>query len=137
MVFGTLNSTFFIVVSYQRFRFSQIFLGIEVAQSSSGIVINQCKYALDILIESGKLDCCPWDTPTDTNIKLLPIQGEPLKDRKRYRCLQADSFISLSPNSVSVISQFLNAPSDSHWDAMTRILLYTKRNLWDKDYWQY
>jgi len=47
------------------------FLGIEVAQSASGIVINQRKYALDILTETAMLDCHPCDTPKDPNIKLL------------------------------------------------------------------
>ena len=63
------------------------FLGIEVAQSASGIVINQRKYALDILTEIAMLDCRPCDTPMDPNIKLLLGQEEPLKDMKRYRRL--------------------------------------------------
>ncbi|RVX19246.1 Retrovirus-related Pol polyprotein from transposon RE1 [Vitis vinifera] len=43
------------------------FLGIEIAQSSSGVVLSQRKYALDILEETG--------------------QGEPLGDPGRYRRL--------------------------------------------------
>jgi len=37
-------------------------LGIEVVQSSSSIVINQHKYAMDILTETGMLDYLPCDT---------------------------------------------------------------------------
>nr|RVW14389.1 Retrovirus-related Pol polyprotein from transposon TNT 1-94 [Vitis vinifera] len=63
------------------------FLGIEIAQSSSGVVLSQRKYALDILEETGMLDCKPVDTPMDPNVKLVPGQGEPLGDPGRYRRL--------------------------------------------------
>ena len=61
------------------------FLGIEIAQSSSGVVLSQRKYALDILEETGILDCKPVNTPMDPNIKLVPRQGESLGDPRRYR----------------------------------------------------
>ncbi|RVW40739.1 Retrovirus-related Pol polyprotein from transposon RE2 [Vitis vinifera] len=77
------------------------FLGIEIAQSSSGVVLSQRKYALDILEETGMLDCKPVDTPMDPNVKLVPGQGEPLGD----------------PGDIDG-SQFLQSPCDSHWDAM-------------------
>ena len=48
------------------------FLGIEIAQSNSGVVLSQRKYALDILEETGMLDCKPVDTPMDPNVKLIP-----------------------------------------------------------------
>nr|CAN64167.1 hypothetical protein VITISV_015919 [Vitis vinifera] len=48
------------------------FLGIEIAQSNSGVVLSQRKYALDILEETGMLDCKPVDTPMDPNVKLVP-----------------------------------------------------------------
>ncbi|RVW12980.1 Retrovirus-related Pol polyprotein from transposon RE1 [Vitis vinifera] len=63
------------------------FLGIEIAQSSSGVVLSQRKYVLDILEETGMLDCKPVDTPMDPNVKLVPGQGEPLGDPGRYRRL--------------------------------------------------
>ena len=47
------------------------FLGIKIAQSSSSIVPSQQKYALDILEETGMLDCKPVDTPMDPNVKLI------------------------------------------------------------------
>ncbi|RVW46594.1 Retrovirus-related Pol polyprotein from transposon TNT 1-94 [Vitis vinifera] len=60
------------------------FLGIEIAQSSSGVVLSQRKYALNILEETGMLDCKPVNTPMDPNVKLVPGQGEPLGDPGRY-----------------------------------------------------
>ena len=71
------------------------FLGIEVAQSLSDIVISQRKYALDILTETGMLDCRPIDTPMDPNVKLLPGQGEPLKTQEDTDDWWTDLIISL------------------------------------------
>ncbi|RVX13353.1 Retrovirus-related Pol polyprotein from transposon RE1 [Vitis vinifera] len=65
----------------------EYFLGIEIAQSSSGVVLSQRKYALNILEETGMLDCKPVDTPMDPNVKLILGQGEPLGDLGRYRRL--------------------------------------------------
>ena len=60
------------------------FLGIEVAQSNSKVVISQKKYTLDILVDTGMLDCKPVDTVVNPNVKLVPSQGEPLQDSGRY-----------------------------------------------------
>ncbi|RVW98383.1 Retrovirus-related Pol polyprotein from transposon RE2 [Vitis vinifera] len=57
------------------------------AQSILVWVLSQRKYALDILEETGMLDCKPVDTPMDLNVKLVPGQGEPLGDPGRYRRL--------------------------------------------------
>ena len=46
-------------------------MGIEIAQSKSGVVMNKRKYALEILEEIGMLDCKPLDSPMDPNIKLV------------------------------------------------------------------
>ncbi|XP_075075263.1 uncharacterized protein LOC142162667 [Nicotiana tabacum] len=102
-----------------------------VAQSGSGIVISQRKYALDILEDSGMLNCKPVDSPMDPNTKLVPGQGKPLKDPGRYRRLVGKlNYLTITrPDisfAVSVVSQFLQSPCDSHWDAAIRILRYVK-----------
>ena len=53
------------------------FMGIEIAQSKSGVVMSQRKYVLDILEETSML-YKPVDTPMNPNVKLVPGQGEPL-----------------------------------------------------------
>ena len=63
------------------------FLRIEIVQSKSDVVMNQRKYALEILEETSMLDCKPVDTLMDPNVKLVPGQGEPLHDPGRYRRL--------------------------------------------------
>ncbi|RVW76991.1 Retrovirus-related Pol polyprotein from transposon TNT 1-94 [Vitis vinifera] len=101
------------------------------AQSSSGVVLSQRKYALDILEETDMLDCKLVDTPMDPNAKLVPGQGEPLGDPGRYRRLVGKlNYLTITRPDisfpVSVVSQFLQSPCDSHWDAVIRILRYIK-----------
>ena len=43
------------------------------------MVISQIKYTLDILADTGMLDCKLVDTPMDPNVKLVPGEGEPLQ----------------------------------------------------------
>ena len=100
-------------------------------KSNSGNVISQRKYVLDILEETGMLDCKPIDSPMDPNVKLLLGQGEPLADPGRYRRLVGKlNYLTITrPDisfSVSVVSQFLQSPCDSHWDVVVRILRYIK-----------
>ena len=108
------------------------FLGLETAQSSSGVVMSQRKYALDILEETGMLECKPIDTPMDPNVKLVPGQGEPLRDPERYRRLVGKlNYLTITWLDISflmsVVSQFLQSPCDNHWDVVIRILQYIKR----------
>ncbi|RVW96834.1 Retrovirus-related Pol polyprotein from transposon TNT 1-94 [Vitis vinifera] len=107
------------------------FLGIEIAQSSSGVVLSQRKYALDILEETGMLDCKPVDTPMDPNVKLIRGQGEPLGDPGRYRRLVGKlNYLTITRPDVSfpvsIVSQFLQSPCDIHWDVVIRIFRYIK-----------
>jgi hypothetical protein len=67
----------------------------------------------------------------DPNVKLLPVQGDPLNDRGRYRCLVGRlNYLTVTrPDisfAVSIVSQFLNAPCDSHWNTIVHIFRYIK-----------
>ncbi|XP_071927547.1 uncharacterized mitochondrial protein AtMg00810-like isoform X1 [Coffea arabica] len=109
----------------------QYFLGIEVARSKYGIYLCQRKYVLDMLSEVGMLGCRPVDTPMDPNVKLAGDQGALLDDPKQYRRLVGKlNYLTVTrPDisfAVSVVSQFLDTPRTSHWDAVIRILRYLK-----------
>ena len=97
-----------IIIVFGKLKY---FLGIEIAQSNSGVLMSQRKYVLDIVEETGMLDCKPVDTPMDLNVKLVPRQGEPLRDLGRYRRLVGRlNYTITRPNisfPVSVVSQFL------------------------------
>ncbi|RVW27998.1 Retrovirus-related Pol polyprotein from transposon RE1 [Vitis vinifera] len=110
------------------------FLGLEIAQYSSGVVMSQRKYALDILEETGMLECKLVDTPMNPNVKLVPGEGESLRDPGRYQQLVGKlNYLTITQPDisfpVSVVSQFLQSPCDNHWDAVIRILRYIKGTL--------
>ena len=107
------------------------FMGIEIAQSNSGVVMSQRKYVLDILKETSMLDCKPINTLIDPNVNLVPRQGKPLRDPGRYQQLvgRLNHLIIIRSNisfPVSVVSQFLQSSCDNHWDVVIRILRYIK-----------
>lgn len=79
-----LKTYFFLNFKTKDSGLLRYFLGIEASQSSFGVAFNQHKYTLNILNETGMLDCPPVDNPMDPNIKLLSGQKEPLKDPGGY-----------------------------------------------------
>ena len=107
------------------------FLGIEVLRSKKGIFINQRKYVLDLLAEIGMLDCKPADTPMVQNHGLQIKEGGKPTDRGRYQRL-VGKLIYLSHTrpdiayAVGVVSQFMHAPQEEHWEAVLRIIRYLK-----------
>ncbi|XP_070666587.1 uncharacterized protein [Malus domestica] len=63
------------------------FLGVEVAHSSKGIFLSQCKYVLDLLKESGMLGCKPVDTPIVEKHHLCLDPNQKSVDKGRYQRL--------------------------------------------------
>ena len=109
----------------------KFFLGIEVARSNQGIFISQRKYVLDLLQETGMLGSKACDTPIEANQKLGDDPDGAVVDKGRYQRL-VGKLIYLSHTrpdiafAVSVVSQFMHAPRQSHYDAVLRILRYLK-----------
>ncbi|PRQ60568.1 putative RNA-directed DNA polymerase [Rosa chinensis] len=109
------------------------FLGIEVARSKEGISLSQRKYVVDLLIETGLLACQPADTPMEQNHKLAEYPDQVPTNKERYQRL-VGKLIYLSHTrpdiayAVSVVSQFMHAPSEDHMHAVHRILRYLKTN---------
>ena len=107
------------------------FLGIKVARSKEGICISQCKYTLDILDDMGLLGAAPSSVPMEQNLKLNSTNGELIKNPSQYRRLVGRLiYLSITrPDicySVNHLSQFMNQPRKSHFDAAIRVLRYLK-----------
>ena len=86
---------------------------------------------LNILEDSSMLDYKPIDITMDPNVKLVPRQREAPRDLRRYRRLESKlNHLTITCPDISfpmiVVSQFLQSPCDSHWDAAVRILCYVK-----------
>ena len=61
------------------------FLGIDVARSKQGIFLSQRKYILDLLAETGMLECKPVDTPIAQNEKLSIHDNKIPTDKDQYQ----------------------------------------------------
>ncbi|RVW94789.1 Retrovirus-related Pol polyprotein from transposon TNT 1-94 [Vitis vinifera] len=107
------------------------FLGMEVARSSKGIFVSQRKYTLDLLKETGMLGCKPSNTPMDPFNKIGSKEDMVVVDKGRYQRL-VGRLIYLSHTrpdinfAVSMVSQFMNNPTEEHQEVVYRILGYLK-----------
>ena len=104
------------------------FLGMEVARSRKGISVSQRKYILDLLTETGMLGCRPSDTPMEAR---SPEDEGRLVDVDQYQRL-VGRLIYLSHTrpdiafAVSIVSQHMHSPKETHLQAVYRILRYLK-----------
>lgn len=107
------------------------FLGIEFTRSKKGIFMNQQKYVLDLLKETGLLGCKSVEMPMEPNIKLQPAKAGNMVDKGRYQRL-VGKVIYLSHTRpdmafvVSLVSQSMHAPGSEHKEVVFRIIRYLK-----------
>ncbi|XP_071724613.1 uncharacterized mitochondrial protein AtMg00810-like [Rutidosis leptorrhynchoides] len=125
------------------------FLGMEVSRSDSGIVINQRKYALELINNMSLSGARLVSTPFERNLKLATkeyddfvtkqsggdnIVEDPLmKDPRKYkrlvgRLLYLTIIRSDICYAVNHVSQFMKQPKESHYQAAIRIVRYIKVN---------
>ncbi|XP_050875563.1 uncharacterized mitochondrial protein AtMg00810-like [Lathyrus oleraceus] len=107
------------------------FLGFEIARSTKGIFMNQRKYTLHLLEDTGYLAAKPSSVPFDPNLKLSTSVGQPLADPSSYRRLIGRLiYLTNSRPDISYVihhlSQYVVKPLAPHYQAATRILRYLK-----------
>ncbi|KAJ9560092.1 hypothetical protein OSB04_005252 [Centaurea solstitialis] len=105
------------------------FLGIEVVQSSAGIFVSQKKYLGEILDRFQMRDCNAVNTPSEFGVKLnKDIEGRKVDDTLYKQIVGSLMYLTATrPDimySVSVISRYMECPTELHLSAAKRILRY-------------
>eukprot|EP00253_Pinus_taeda_P029850 PITA_29850 len=104
-------------------------LGLEVWRDTGQTFLTQGKYAISLLEKFGMDQCRSTATPLQQNLKLCSDDGTKEVDATMYRQL-VGSFIYLTTTtpdlaySVSVLSQFMSTPFESHWVGAKSVLRY-------------
>ena len=111
------------------------FLGLEVTSSSDGYYLSQAKYTCDLLFKSPITDNKTISTPLEYNVKLTPLDGEPISNATRYRQLVGSLiYLTISrldiSHVVSMVSKFMDVPYSIHYAAVLRILQNIKGTLY-------
>ena len=107
------------------------FLGIAFWRESSKTIITQSKYAREILDRFQMSECKSVSTHLDQNVKLYIGDGSKEADGTLY-CQLVGSLNYLTTTRpylsyfVSILSQFLSKPCETHWKAAKQVLIYLK-----------
>ncbi|XP_019239365.1 PREDICTED: uncharacterized protein LOC109219379 [Nicotiana attenuata] len=107
------------------------FLGLEVLYKSDGIIMSQRKFTLDLLKEYDCFGYSSLSSPLDPAVKLKGDEGTLLPDPTYYRKLVGklnfltDTRLDIA-YSVQLLSQFMQAPRDTHLKAAFHLLRYLK-----------
>lgn len=132
---------------HSRFKMKNLgdlkyFLGIEILRSKTGILLNQRKYALELISDTGLSGAKPANTPLEANIKLTTVEHDELlgvtddsvlKDVTSYQRLVGRLlYLTITRPDISfavqVLSQFMQQPKVSHWEEALRLVRYIKRS---------
>ncbi|XP_018633284.1 uncharacterized mitochondrial protein AtMg00810-like [Nicotiana tomentosiformis] len=116
------------------------FLGIEVLRSQKGILLNQRKYTLELISDVGLSGAKPVNTHLEVNAKFTTIDYDAyvggitnpiFTDITSYQKLIGRLiYLTITRPDISfvvqVLSQFMQQPKVSHWEATLRLVRYFK-----------
>ena len=105
------------------------FLGIQMQNLGSGILLNQSKYVDDLLFKLELHNLKPVPFPCAVGKQLSTSNGSSMHNLSLYRST-VGALLYLThacPNIAYIVnhlSQFLCAPTDTHWQEIKRVLQY-------------
>jgi hypothetical protein len=107
------------------------FLGLEVWQKPDEILLNQGKYAIEILKRFGMMDCKSMPTPKVTNLKLLSDTSSETVDATMYRQMIGSLMYLTNTRpdicfSMNTLSQYMVEPRRVHLIIEKHVLRYLK-----------
>lgn len=130
---------------HQQFKLKDLgelkyFLGIEVLRSSKGVVLNQRRYVSELIADIGLTGAKPAPTPQESNLRLTSVEHDlltghtgdtVLHDVAPYlRLIGKLLYITITRPDISyaiqTLSQFMQTPKKSHWEAAIRVVRYLK-----------
>jgi hypothetical protein len=110
------------------------FLAIEISSTPKGFFLSQEKYIQDLLDRASLTDHRTAETLMELNVHLTPTDGEPFEDPTRYRHI-VGSLVYLGVTrpdisySVHIMSQFVSAPTQIHYNHLLCVLRYLYRTI--------
>ncbi|PHT54292.1 hypothetical protein CQW23_08754 [Capsicum baccatum] len=116
------------------------FLGIEVLRSTKGVILNQRKYILELIANTGLAGAKPALSPMETNAKLTSVEvdnsvgvteNDILQDVTSYQRLVGKlMYVTITRPDISytvqTLSQFMQQPKKSHLEAANKVVRYLK-----------
>lgn len=111
------------------------FLGVELIPTTHGLFLSQHRHVLDLLTMHRMDGAKPVLTPLCSSETLKLDDGTPRVDPTAYRKLVGSlQYLAFTRPDISFavnkLSQFMHDPSQTHWQALKRLLRYLKGNLY-------
>ncbi|GJY13659.1 retrovirus-related pol polyprotein from transposon RE1 [Tanacetum coccineum] len=107
------------------------YLGTEILRKTTGLIMTQIKYTLELLQSVGLLNVKPSSIPFDPLTKLNHDDGDPLDDPSQYRTLVGKLlYLTITRLDISyaaqTLSQFIKSPRTPHLKSLIEFLRYLK-----------
>ncbi|KAL4582707.1 hypothetical protein LXL04_007266 [Taraxacum kok-saghyz] len=111
------------------------FLGVEIISTKDGLFLSQHGHIRDLLTQHGMDGAKTVTTPLSPSPMLTSTDGTPPVDPTSYRQLVGSlQYLSFTRPDISFavnkLSQFMNSPTQTHWQALKRLLRYLKGTLY-------